>query len=272
MTSLLDSNTVSTTRARRGSDPYDGIEPWLEKMAALPEHDPERSRLRTDIVGRCLPLAEHIARRYTGRGETYEDLYQVASVGLLLAVDRFDAGKGCSFLAFAVPTIMGEVRRHFRDRTWAVRVPRPTKELQSALGPVIERLSQRLHRMPTASELAAELDVDLLEITQALLAANAYNTDTIDGPSDDADREPGTSRVLEELGGVDGGYELTENALAVAPLLAALPERERHVLQWRFFENLTQTQIAQRLSISQMQVSRIITKTLATLREDVLRD
>ncbi|WP_067681603.1 SigB/SigF/SigG family RNA polymerase sigma factor [Nocardia miyunensis] len=272
MTSSLTARSAPVSRSNRGNDTYDDIEPWLEKMVALPCGDPERVRLREQIIDLCLPLAEHITRRYSRRGETYEDLYQVASLGVVLAVDRFDPGRGVSFLAFAVPTVMGEVRRHFRDRTWMVRVPRPTKELQAALGPATERLAHRLHRMPNASELAAELDVDRVEVTQALLAANAYNADTIDGSPDDTGREPGAAQLARELGGEDNGYQLTEDALAIAPLLRELPAREREVLHLRFFENRTQTQIAEQIGVSQMQVSRILSATLTALRHQALRD
>jgi RNA polymerase sigma-B factor len=264
-------NTVRTprpSRSNRGNDPYDNIEPWLEKMAALPAGEPERIALREQIVRRCLPLAEHIARRYSGRGETYDDLYQVASLAVILAIDRYDPSFGSSFVSFAVPTILGEVRRHFRDHLWALRVPRGTKVLQARVGPAVERLSQRLQRMPTAAELAAELGVDLLEITQALLAANAYTADSIDGGTDACDRA--APRATATLGADDAGYRTTEEALTVAPLLRELPEREREVLRLRFFENWTQNQIAERLGVSQMQISRILSRTLAVLRSRAL--
>lgn len=261
---------AAASRANRGHDPYDRIEPWLEKMAALPQGDPERDRLREQILDRCLPLAEHIARRFARRGETFEDLYQVASLGLVLAVDRYDVAKAATFVSFAVPTIMGEVRRHFRDRTWAVRVPRPTKELQADLGPAVERLAQRLRRMPTTTELATELHVDRLDLTQALLAANAYTADTLDAPTGAGEHEPGTARVTDEPGSDDTGYELTDDALTIAPLLRELPPREREVLRLRFFENQTQAQIGEQIGVSQMQVCRILTTTLTTLRHQAL--
>ncbi|WP_026343669.1 SigB/SigF/SigG family RNA polymerase sigma factor [Nocardia sp. BMG111209] len=270
---MFDHSAPSSTanRSRRGSDPYDDIEPWLEKLAALPPGDREHTRLRERIVRRCLPLAEHIARRYTGRGETYDDLYQVASMALLLSIDRFDPLKGASFVSFAVPTMMGEVRRHFRDRTWALRVPRSTKQLQASLGPAIERLSQQLHRQPKPSELAAELGVDREEITHALLAANAYSNDTIDAAgSDDGPRTVTPPALIDDDS--DSGYQLTEDAMAIAPLLLDLQGRERDVLRLRFYEHRTQLQIAEQLGVSQMQISRILTKTLATLRQRALQD
>ncbi|BDT96885.1 RNA polymerase sigma factor [Nocardia sputorum] len=264
--------TATPRRTRRGTDSYDGIEPLLEKLAAMDENDPERPRLREAIMRRCLPLAEHIARRFVGRGENYDDLYQIGAVGLVLAVDRFDPARGPSFLSFAVPTIMGEVRRHFRDHSWAVRVPRRIKEIQLTIGPAVERLSQRLERMPTALEIAVELDIDLTEVTQALLAGNAYSTNSIDAVIEDDDSGGASVRVAETFGEEDPSYDLTDEALAVAPLLAELPERERLVLRMRFFEGRTQAQIAAVLGVSQMHISRVLSRTLTDLRERALRD
>ena len=272
MTSHITTGPMSASRSNRGRDGYDDLEPWLEKLAALPESDPEHSWLREQIVDRCLPLAEHVARRYSRRGEAYEDLYQIASLGAVLAVDRFDPARGATFLSFAVPTILGEVRRHFRDHAWMVRVPRSAKELQAAIGPATERLAHRFNRMPTVTELAAELDVDRLEMTRALLAVHAYNADSIDISPDDGDHDSGAARVVSELGVEDTGYELTEDALAIGPLLRELPDRERKVLRLRFFDNLTQTEIAERIGVSQMQVSRMLTRTLTRLREQALPD
>ncbi|MFI6044175.1 SigB/SigF/SigG family RNA polymerase sigma factor [Nocardia sp. NPDC051321] len=261
---------TAADRGRRGGDSYDDIEPALIELAALDTADPRFPELRATIVRRCLPLADHIARRFSGRGETYDDLYQIASVGVVLAVDRFDPARGSPFLSFAVPTVMGEVRRHFRDRTWALRVPRRIKETQQKIGPAIERLVHRLDRPPTATELALDLDLDLTEITQALIARNCYRTDSIDIPR--TDDGPGTGAAAENLGYEDTHYELTENALAIAPLLAALPETEQRILHMRFFENLTQAEIGQRCGVSQMQISRILSRTLDALREQALAD
>ncbi|MET7767837.1 RNA polymerase sigma factor SigF [Nocardia sp. NPDC005366] len=255
--------------ARR--DSYDDIEPWFDKLAALDADDPHRSSLRTQIVERCLPLAEHIARKFSGRGEDFDDLLQVARLGLVQAVDRYDVSRGATFLSFAVPTIMGSVRRHFRDGTWALRVPRRAKEVQALIRPAIEALSQRLGRMPTAREIAAELDLDVVEVTQALMAANAYQTNSLDAVASSSDEQARPS-IADTLGAEEPSYRLLEDALAVRPLLAALPERERRVLVMRFFENKTQAQIADRLGVSQMQVSRILTRTLKKLREQALGD
>lgn len=259
------------SRRHRGNDSYDDIEPLFTSLAALPDDDPERPRLREEILGRCLPLAEHIARKFSGRGEAYDDLLQVARVGLLNAVDRFDADRGSSFLSFAVPTIMGEVRRHFRDNTWSVRVPRRVKEIQLNLGSTVEVLSQRLGRMPRASEIAAELDIDVVEVTQALIAGNAYQTSSLDAPVGE-DSDSGSLPLRDSLGAEEPSYGWVEDYLAVEPLLGELSDREREVLRMRFFESKTQSQIAERLGVSQMHISRILSRTLGWLREQALRD
>ncbi|WP_107657598.1 RNA polymerase sigma factor SigF [Nocardia suismassiliense] len=257
--------------SRSRGDSYDNIEPLFEKIAALDQGDPRRETMREELIGRCLPLAEHIARKFAGRGENFDDLLQVARLGLVQATDRFDVTRGSSFLAFAVPTIMGEVRRHFRDNTWAVRVPRRTKEIQLSIGATVEALSQRLGRIPRAREIADELDVDIVEVTQALIAGNAYQSSSIDAVAGD-DIENAPLPLLESLGEEEPSYHLVEDYLAVRPLIEELPERERQVLIMRFFESKTQSQIADVLGVSQMHVSRILSKTLNQLRDQALRD
>ncbi|MBO0856032.1 MAG: SigB/SigF/SigG family RNA polymerase sigma factor [Nocardia sp.] len=257
-------------RSRHGPNSYDNIEPWFDKLAGFDVEDPHREATREEIIELCLPLAEHIARRFSGRGENYEDLQQVARLGLVLAVDRYDPERGSSFLSFAVPTVMGEVRRYFRDGTWAARVPRRLKELRLRLGPATERLAQRLGRMPSARELADELGTEMVEITQAMVAANAYRSGSLDQLT--ADDEADTYPVAARLGTEEPCYELTENAMAVRPLLAELHTRERRILTMRFFESKTQSQIADAMDISQMQVSRILMRTLRRLRERALAD
>ncbi|MEU5757491.1 MULTISPECIES: RNA polymerase sigma factor SigF [Nocardia] len=257
--------------SRSRGDTYDNIEPLFEKIAALDPGDARREAMRLELIERCLPLAEHIARKFSGRGENFDDLLQVARLGLVQAADRFDVSRGSSFLSFAVPTIMGEVRRHFRDNTWAVRVPRRTKEIQLSIGPTVETLSQRLGRMPRAREIAAELEVDLVEVTQALIAGNAYQSASIDAVAGE-DAESAPQPLLDSLGIEEPSYHLVEDVMAVQPLLGELPERERQVLIMRFFESLTQNQIAERLGVSQMHVSRILSRTLNSLREQAMRD
>ncbi|MFC9440068.1 SigB/SigF/SigG family RNA polymerase sigma factor [Nocardia sp. NPDC057030] len=266
--------TSTLTRARaprtyRGTENYAALEPLFAELAALAEDDPRRTALRLDLITRALPLAEHIARRYAGRGENFDDLLQTARVGLVAAVGRYDPAYGASFVAFAVPTIMGEVRRHFRDYAWAVRVPRRLKDIQLSVGGAIDVLFQRLGRMPRASEIAAELGVDLADVTEAMIAHNSYRTSSIDAAAEGAGAG---AALLDALNVEVPDYQAIENALAVEQLIAGLPERERQVVFMRFFEGRRQTQIAERLGISQMQVSRILSKALNSLREQVLHD
>ncbi|EOM76685.1 SigB/SigF/SigG family RNA polymerase sigma factor [Rhodococcus rhodnii] len=250
----------------RGTDEYDDVHATFEKLAALPRADPERSALRTAIVQRCLPLAEHIARRFDGRGENHDDLVQVARVGLVNAVDRYDVERGSDFVSFAVPTIMGEVRRHFRDTGWAVRVPRRMKELHLSIGQAVSALSQSLGHAPTASEIADYLGLDTEEVAQGLVAGNAYKTVSVESTTSE---RPGELSVVDTLGEYDAALENVENHETLRPLLEALPDRERAVVMLRFFGNMTQTQIAERVGVSQMHVSRLLTRTLAQLRDQL---
>lgn len=239
----------------------------FRELARLEPDSPDFRKQRDRIVGRCLPLADHIARRFDGRGEAHDDLVQVARVGLVNAVIRYDVETGSDFVSFAVPTIMGEVRRHFRDSSWSVKVPRRLKELHLRLGAATSELSQRLGRAPTASELAAELEMDRDEVLEGLIAGSSYNTLSIDSGSGGGDE--GAPAIMDTLGDVDLRLDQIENRESLRPLLAALPERERTVLLLRFFESLTQTQIAERVGISQMHVSRLLAKSLARLRDQL---
>ena len=239
----------------------------FRELARLEPDSPDFRKQRDRIVGRCLPLADHIARRFDGRGEAHDDLVQVARVGLVNAVIRYDVETGSDFVSFAVPTIMGEVRRHFRDSSWSVKVPRRLKELHLRLGAATSALSQRLGRAPTASELAAELEMDRDEVLEGLIAGSSYNTLSIDSGSGAGDE--GAPAIMDTLGDVDLRLDQIENRESLRPLLAALPERERTVLLLRFFESLTQTQIAERVGISQMHVSRLLAKSLARLRDQL---
>ncbi|MFC7449904.1 SigB/SigF/SigG family RNA polymerase sigma factor [Rhodococcus daqingensis] len=248
------------------SDEYTDVNAQFLALAAMPPHDPARLAVREAIVARCLPLAEHIARRFDGRGEPHEDLVQVARLGLVNAVNRFDVAQGSEFVSFAVPTIMGEVRRHFRDVGWSLRVPRRTKEIHLAIGKATGVLSQRLGRAPTPTELAAELSVSRADIDEALLAGNAYQTASVDAPG--TDRADGQT-LADTIGDLDAAFDAVDDRESLRPLLAGLPERERTVLVLRFFGNLTQTQIAEQVGISQMHVSRILARTLASLREAI---
>jgi RNA polymerase sigma-B factor len=246
---------------------YADVPEMFRELATVAPDSMEFQRQRDKIVERCLPLADHIARRFEGRGEPRDDLVQVARVGLVNAVVRFDVDAGSDFVSFAVPTIMGEVRRHFRDNSWSVKVPRRLKELHLRLGTATADLSQRLGRAPTATELAAELGMERDEVVEGLVAGSSYNTLSIDtgGGSDDDD----VRAIADTLGDVDVGLDRIEDREALRPLLEALPERDRMVLVLRFFESMTQTQIAERVGISQMHVSRLLAKSLARLRDQL---
>jgi len=239
----------------------------FRELASFDPDSTESQRHRDKIVERCLPLADHIARRFEGRGEPRDDLVQVARVGLVNAVVRFDVAAGSDFVSFAVPTIMGEVRRHFRDNSWSVKVPRRLKELHLRLGTATADLSQRLGRAPTATELAAELDMDRDEVVEGLVAGSSYNTLSID--TSGGSEEDEARAIADTLGDVDAGLDRIEDQESLRPLLEALPERERMVLVLRFFESMTQTQIAERVGISQMHVSRLLAKSLARLRDQL---
>jgi RNA polymerase sigma-B factor len=239
----------------------------FRELQQLTPDTPTFQRQRDRIVERCLPLADHIARRFDGRGEPRDDLVQVARVGLVNAVIRFNVDAGSDFVSFAVPTIMGEVRRHFRDNSWSVKVPRRLKELHLRLGSATAELSQRLGRAPTPSELAEELGMDRDEVVEGLVAGSSYNTLSIDSGGNSGSED--APAIADTLGDVDLGLDQIENREALRPLLAALPERERMVLLLRFFENLTQTQIAERVGISQMHVSRLLAKSLTRLRDQL---
>lgn len=260
-----------TARAAGGSvsrpSEYADVVDKFRELAGAATDPMEFQRQRDRIVERCLPLADHIARRFEGRGQPRDDLVQVARVGLVNAVIRFDVEAGTDFVSFAVPTIMGEVRRHFRDNSWSVKVPRRLKELHLRLGRATAELSQRLGRAPTATELAAELGMDRAEVVEGLVAGSSYNTLSIDsgGGSDDDEARA----IADTLGDVDTRLEQIEDRETLRPMLEALPERERTVLTLRFFESMTQTQIAERVGISQMHVSRLLAKSLARLRNQL---
>jgi len=253
-------------KSSQGGD-YDHLAPLFAELAATPP-GPARETMRDRLVTEHLPVAQHIARRFGHRGEPHEDLVQVATVGLINAVDRFDPERGSDFLSFAVPTIMGEVRKYFRDSSWSVRMPRRLKELHLAINAGTSRLSQSLGRAPTPSELAEHLGLSREEIHEGLAAGNAYQSASLDDMlmSEDSSISLGST-----IGEEDPEIAMIEQREALHPLLQKLPERERKIVIMRFFGNMTQTQIAQKVGISQMHVSRLLAKTLRQLR-DVLEE
>ena len=220
---------------------------------------------REEVVQRFLPLARQLARRYAGAGEPLDDLIQVASLGLLKAVDRFDPSREVAFSSFAVPTILGELKRHFRDRAWSVRVPRDLQELALRLDGAQEAASRELGRAPTPAELGERLGVSEEEILEAREAGHAYRAVSLDRPRTDDDE--GGPAVADAMGGEDPAFSRAEDAATVHRLLRTLTPREREVLRLRFEEDLTQQEIGDRIGVSQMHVSRLIRQAIARLGE-----
>ncbi|MDT0481578.1 MULTISPECIES: RNA polymerase sigma factor SigF [Streptomyces] len=249
-------------------DPHDrsGARALFVELRALKDGSPEYAELRNKLVRMHLPLVEHLARRFRNRGEPLDDLTQVATIGLIKSVDRFDPDRGVEFSTYATPTVVGEIKRHFRDKGWAVRVPRRLQELRLALTTATAELSQQHGRSPTVHELAEKLAISEEEVLEGLESANAYSTLSLDVPDTD-DESPA---VADTLGAEDEALEGVEYRESLKPLLEDLPPREKRILLLRFFGNMTQSQIAQEVGISQMHVSRLLARTLAQLREKLL--
>jgi RNA polymerase sigma-B factor len=217
---------------------------------------------RDKALVELMPLVRALASRYAGRGEPLEDLVQVGALGLIKAVDRFDVDRGVEFSSYAVPTIVGEIRRHFRDKAWAMHVPRRLKELSVRLSRVLDQLTTELGRSPTIAELAQATGVEEEDVIDALDSANAYSTRSLHAPFDDGEE----TSLADKLGEDDAGFAEVEDGSLVAAGLDALDERERRIVELRFFEEKTQSQIAAEVGISQMHVSRLLRSALATMR------
>ncbi|WP_254552550.1 RNA polymerase sigma factor SigF [Kitasatospora sp. MMS16-BH015] len=254
------------TPHRSGAPDREAARALFVRLAELPEGSPERVELRNQLVRMHIPLVEHLARRFRNRGEPLDDLTQVATIGLIKSVDRFDHERGVEFSTYATPTIVGEIKRHFRDKGWAVRVPRRLQELRLSLTTATSELSQRHGRSPTVHELAEHLGISEEDVLEGLESANAYSTLSLDVPDSD-DESPA---VADTLGATDEALEGVEYRESLKPLLAQLPPREQKILVLRFFRNMTQSQIATEVGISQMHVSRLLARTLAQLREKLL--
>nr|MDT0656626.1 SigB/SigF/SigG family RNA polymerase sigma factor [Micromonospora sp. DSM 115978] len=235
----------------------------LQAMAALPAKHPSRAALREKAIEAWLPLAQHLAHRYSGRGEPTDDLAQTAAVGLIKAVDKFDPSRGVDFAGYAIPTIIGELKRHFRDRTWDIRVPRRLQELRLSISEANSTLLQTLGRSPTVADIAAHLKLTEEEVLEGLEGARAYNAVSLSTPTGDGER---ATELGDMLGGEDGEFELAELRVALGPALATLDEREQKILTLRFYGNLTQSQIADQIGVSQMHVSRLLARALTKLR------
>jgi len=217
---------------------------------------------REELIEDLMPLVRSLALRYTGRGEALEDLVQVGCIGLINAIDRFEPDRGVELTTYAVPTILGEIQRHFRDKAWAVHVPRSVKELNVRLTRLLDGLTAELGRSPTIEELAQAAGAEDDEVIEALESAHAYSARSLSAPLDDE-----SSGALAELVGADeGGYEQVEEGVVLDAGLTALDERERRIVELRFFQGLTQSQIAAEIGISQMHVSRLLRRALQTMR------
>ncbi|MDQ1684341.1 MAG: polymerase sigma-B factor [Frankiaceae bacterium] len=261
--------TADAERAARTSHDRAYARELFGELAKLDDADPQHQRVRDQLVEMHLPLVEYLARRFRNRGEPLDDLIQVATIGLIKSVDRFDLERGVEFSTYATPTIVGEIKRHFRDKGWAIRVPRRLQELKLSLAKATSELSQRNGRAPTVGELATHLGMSEEEVLEGLESANAYSAVSLDAPDTGDDDSPA---VADSLGTTDDSLEGVEYRESLKPLLERLPAREKKILLLRFFGNMTQSQIAAELGISQMHVSRLLARTLAQLREGLLAE
>jgi RNA polymerase sigma-B factor len=220
---------------------------------------------REELIRRCLPLARALASRYARAGEPLDDLVQVANIGLIKAVDRFDPTRGIAFSSFAVPSILGELKRHFRDHAWAARVPRPLQERVMRVGASAERLASQLGRAPKPREVAADAGLSVEDVLEALEAGTAFDSISLDAPVSRGEEDSGAT-YADSVGELDNRLELVEYRSVVAATIRALPRREREVLALRFAEDMTQSEIASRIGVSQMHVSRLIRRSLERLQ------
>ncbi|MET0513616.1 MAG: SigB/SigF/SigG family RNA polymerase sigma factor [Thermoleophilaceae bacterium] len=251
--------------ARRADSPERAREEDRELLYRY--HEGGDTSAREELIEHHLPLVRSLARRYAGRGEALEDIEQVGAIGLIKAIDRFELEREVSLATYATPNVVGEIKRHFRDKGWAIRVPRALQELNAAMSGAIERLTGRLARSPSIAEIADELKTTPEDVLEAMEVGSAYSTVSLStGPSGEEDLDP-----LETIGNEDSGFERSEDRAALEPALERLAPREREILRMRFEEGLPQTQIAQRVGLSQMHVSRLIRKSLSTMREELLR-
>ncbi|MER5891379.1 SigB/SigF/SigG family RNA polymerase sigma factor [Streptomyces sp. NPDC001941] len=242
---------------------------FLDRLAILEEETPEHAYARNTLIEMNMSLVHYAAGRFrTSRGDQMDDVVQVGMIGLIKAIDRFDLSREVGFTSFAIPYILGEMMRFFRDATWAVHVPRRLQEARVELAKATEELSTRLESAPTVAKLAALMDVSEDEVREAQLASNAYNTHSLDAAHNTSHQ--GEAALASFIGINDHNLELVEDLQTLAPLLAQLGERDRLLIHWRFADELTQAQIGQRLGITQTQVSRLLTRTIKQLRLGLL--
>ncbi|MER7842540.1 SigB/SigF/SigG family RNA polymerase sigma factor [Kitasatospora sp. NPDC096077] len=240
----------------------------FERLAELARESREYSYVRGTVIELNMPLVRFVAARYRHRAEDLEDILQVGTVGLIKAVDGYDPHRGVEFVTYAIPTIAGEIKRFFRDTSWPVRVPRSMQELYLTVARGSDRLEQELGRVPSPEEIAKDLDLTVAEATEGLVAGRVHRPNSLDALREQDADEAG-SALVDRLGSCDPGIELADFRTAVRPLLAHLPEREQTVLKLRFWDGLTQSEIAARIGVSQMHVSRLLSAVLAGLREQL---
>jgi RNA polymerase sigma-B factor len=241
----------------------------LREIGHLPEDDPRRDAARAELVQMFTPVARHIARRYSHRGEPLEDIEQAALVGLVKAINRFDPEIADRFLAYASPMMTGEVKRHFRDRTWALHVPRRLQELRISLRQASREFAQEHSRPATVPEIAKMMEITEEEAVEVIGASDAYRPASLDAPVTDQD---GSESLGDLIGGEDRGLQMVIDTEALRPVIDDLPDRERRIVLLRFFGNKTQSQIAEDVGISQMHVSRLISRSLDQMRSALLAD
>ncbi|MFF3504577.1 RNA polymerase sigma factor SigF [Streptomyces sp. NPDC003247] len=242
---------------------------FFEQLAVLEEGTEEFQYARNTLIEMNISLVRYAASRFRSRDpEEMEDIVQVGVIGLIKAIDRFELSREVEFTSFSIPYIVGEIKRFFRDTTWAVHVPRRLQEARVQLARATEELSSRLGRTPTVSELAQLMNLPEEEVIEARLASNGYRSSSLDAAIGGS--EDGETALADFIGDEDGALELVEDFHALAPMIAELDERSRRILHWRFVEEMTQAQIGERLGVSQMHVSRLLSRTLARLREGML--
>ncbi|CAM5560180.1 MULTISPECIES: RNA polymerase sigma factor SigF [Streptomyces] len=236
----------------------------FERLETLDEGTHEYSYVRNTLVELNLALVKFAASRFRSRSEPMEDIVQVGTIGLIKAIDRFELSRGVEFPTFAMPTIIGEIKRFFRDTSWSVRVPRRLQELRLDLAKAGDELSQQLDRAPTVAELSERLGITPEEVVEGMTASNAYTASSLDAKPED---DEGEGALADRIGYEDNGLEGIEYVESLKPLIAALPARDRMILSLRFVSNMTQSEIGEELNISQMHVSRLLSRTLAKLRK-----
>jgi RNA polymerase sigma-B factor len=268
-TATIAAPAASDRMFRQGPAPRSGRRDGMfdEQELLRRYHDDGDLDARQALVERMLPLVRTLARRYVNRGEPLDDLIQVGCVGLIKAVDRFDISRELRFSTFAVPTILGEIKRHFRDRAWSVRVSRGIQERNARIGRAVDRLSGRLGRSPTLEELAEATESTVEQVLESLQGAQAYASVPLEAVSNGDEGEP-----LDWLGSEDPGYNKTEERLVLARGLEVLPAREREIVTLRFFGGLTQREIADRIGVSQMHVSRLLRRAIARMQGELVSD